>query len=257
MMGERSKTLKDKALKRDDFICQKCKLKDKTGIKLEAHHIIPLYLGGKDDLDNLITLCFDCHHYAPDNPEEFKEYIGEEIEGTLTTLIKAWKLVGEEHPELVKEINSAKMNKTNEEILKKENQELRKENESLKNQLENFSFQKENQKSEMVKKASQGNSMSRPPFGYEIIEGKLIPGKDSYLVEEIFQDFLNNKISLTQLAKKYSFSVNGLKKILRNFTYIGKIKFSGQAYQGSHQPLLSSTLFNHVQDKLEKLGIKV
>ena len=38
--------------------------------------------------------------------------------------------------------------------------------------------------------------------------------------------------------------------------YIGKIKFNNQIFEGGHQPIISSTLFNHVQDKLERLGIK-
>jgi len=63
-------------------------------------------------------------------------------------------------------------------------------------------------------------------------------------------------VGTTKLAQKYKFSVNGLKKVLTNQTYLGKIKFDGQTYQGSHQCLVSSTLFNHVQNKLEKLGIK-
>ncbi|MCK4647354.1 HNH endonuclease [Candidatus Pacearchaeota archaeon] len=108
-MRKRSKTLKIKALKRDNFVCQKCGFEDKTGAKLEAHHIIPLYLMGKDELNNLITLCFDCHHYSPDKPEDFKEYMGEETEGTLTTLIKAWKLVRKEHPELFEEDSFSKI----------------------------------------------------------------------------------------------------------------------------------------------------
>ena len=114
----------------------------------------------------------------------------------------------------------------------------------------------ERTKFSMEKKARDGSIVTRAPFGYKLEDKKLIPAENSYLVQEIFQDFLNKEISLTKLAKKYNFSVNGLKKILTNQTYLGKIKFSGQIHQGSHQPLISSTLFNHVQNKLEKLGIK-
>jgi len=60
---------------------------------LEAHHIIPLCFDGKDELENLITLCNDCHHFAPNKKDEFKEYMKEECNGTLTTLIKALKIV--------------------------------------------------------------------------------------------------------------------------------------------------------------------
>ena len=115
---------------------------------------------------------------------------------------------------------------------------------------------KEKQKQGMIQKAAKGNLMSRVPFGYKIFEGKLIPAESFKEIEEIFEEFLNEGKSLRNLAKKHSLSVNGLKKILKNFTYIGKIKFNNQIYDGGHQPLISTTLFNHVQNKLEKKGIK-
>ena len=108
----------------------------------------------------------------------------------------------------------------------------------------------------MVKKAILGRVMSRAPFGYRIEKGNLVPAENYLEVEEIFEDFLENKISLRKLARKHNLSVNGLKKILTNFTYIGKIKFNNQIYEGNHKPILSSTLFNHVQNKIEKFGIK-
>ncbi len=114
----------------------------------------------------------------------------------------------------------------------------------------------ERQKQGMVRKAETGKLMSRAPFGYEITDGKLIPAQNSREVEEIFEEFLNNNLSLRQLAQKHNLSVNGLKKILKNFTYLGKIKFNNQIYNGNHEPLVSSTLFNHVQNKLEKMKIK-
>ncbi|MBU0958875.1 MAG: HNH endonuclease [Nanoarchaeota archaeon] len=103
-MQNRDKYLRTKTLKRYNFTCQKCKLEDKTGKKLEAHHIIPLYARGKDEIDNIITLCFDCHRYAPNDFEEFKEYIKDEIEGIVTALIKAFKKVKAENPELIEEM---------------------------------------------------------------------------------------------------------------------------------------------------------
>jgi site-specific DNA recombinase len=113
----------------------------------------------------------------------------------------------------------------------------------------------ERTKFSMDKKARDGHPITRAPFGYKLEEKKLVPKENSYQVQEVFQDFLNKNISLTKLAKKYGFSVNGLKKILTNQTYLGKVKFDKQTYTGVHQSLISSTLFNHVQNKLEKLGI--
>lgn len=109
-------------------------------------------------------------------------------------------------------------------------------------------------KKSMSEKASKGNPMSRPAFGYFLQEGKLIPAENFREVQDIFEEFVNEKVSLNQLAKKHHFSVNGIKKILKNFTYVGKIKFNGEIHQGSHQPLISNTLFNHAQNKLSKIS---
>lgn len=112
------------------------------------------------------------------------------------------------------------------------------------------------QKKGMIKKACEGKVMSRAPYGYKIENNQLIPNENSREVEKIFEDFLNSPLSLNKLSKKYGFSVNGLKKILFNFTYLGKIKFNGEVHDGTHISLISSTLFNHVQNKLENLKIK-
>lgn len=114
----------------------------------------------------------------------------------------------------------------------------------------------ERQKNGMVKKAIKGSLMSRAPFGYRVEGGKLVLAENSAEVEEIFEEFLNEDLSLRRIAEKHKFSVNGLKKILRNFAYIGKIKFNNQVFEGTHESIISTTLFNHVQNKLEKLGVK-
>ena len=99
-MKSRSQTLRKQVLERDDFTCQKCKIQDKMGTILEVHHIIPLYVQEKEELNNLITLCNDCHHFTPDKPKDFKEYMREEMTGTATTLMKSIGKVRKEHSEL-------------------------------------------------------------------------------------------------------------------------------------------------------------
>jgi site-specific DNA recombinase len=135
-------------------------------------------------------------------------------------------------------------------------EKLKKENEELKREVERLKANRINQKKAMIKKAIQGNLMSRAPFGYRIQDRKLVPAENSREIEEIFEEFLNENLSLRKIAEKHKLSVNGLKKILKNFTYIGKIKFNNQIFEGNHQPIISTTLFNHVQNKFEKLGIK-
>lgn len=112
------------------------------------------------------------------------------------------------------------------------------------------------QKKGMISKAEKGRIMSRAPFGYEIQKSDLIPAKNSDEVREIFEEFLEKNTTLNNLAEKHKLSVNGLKKILSNFAYIGKIKFNNEIYNGTHTPLISSILFNKVQDKLEQIKKK-
>ena len=135
-------------------------------------------------------------------------------------------------------------------------EKLKKENLELKQELKKLKEFTENRKIAMLEKAKKGKLMSRPAFGYKIENNNLVPAQNSDEVREIFEEFLNKNISLTNLSKKHHLSVNGLKKIITNYTYIGKIKFNNQIYNANHQPLVSSTLFNHVQNKIEKLGLK-
>lgn len=113
-------TLRRKTLERDDFTCQKCKIQDKTGKSLEVHHINPLYSQGKDELSNLITLCNDCHHFAPDKEEEFKEYMKEEMTGTATTLMKSIEKVRKDHPEFFDDLTDEESKGEHETIIDKE-----------------------------------------------------------------------------------------------------------------------------------------
>ena len=135
------------------------------------------------------------------------------------------------------------------EKLKKENQELREEIAKLKNRGQL-------QKQGMIKKAIKGGVMSRAPFGYKIENKKLVAMENKDEVREIFEEFLEKNISLRKIAKQHNLSVNGLKKILTNFTYIGKINFNNQIHEGNHEQIISPTLFNHVQNKIERLNIK-
>jgi len=136
------------------------------------------------------------------------------------------------------------------EKLKQENKELKQEIEKLKKQRGQI------QKLGMIKQVSQGKHVSRIPFGYKWENRKLIPAQNFREVEEIFIEFLQPENNLSKVASKHNFSVNGLKKILRNFVYVGKVKFDGQIYSGNQQAIVSSTLFNRVQNKLDKLKLK-
>ena len=57
------------ALDRDKYTCQCC---GKKSMRFEVHHIIFRSNGGGDDLDNLITLCENCHKAIHDGTKTLK-----------------------------------------------------------------------------------------------------------------------------------------------------------------------------------------
>ena len=48
-------------LRRDGFRCQECS----TYTEAPPHHVIKLSQGGSDILENMVTLCVDCHARYP------------------------------------------------------------------------------------------------------------------------------------------------------------------------------------------------
>ena len=55
-----TKKLRFEIFKRDDFKCQYCG-STPPSVVLEIDHIAPVSKGGDNDIDNLITSCFDCN----------------------------------------------------------------------------------------------------------------------------------------------------------------------------------------------------
>lgn len=68
------KAIKDDALVAAARHC--CVCHEYKGLSIEVHHIIPKEQGGKDDFDNAIPLCFECHadagHYHAQHPKGSK-----------------------------------------------------------------------------------------------------------------------------------------------------------------------------------------
>lgn len=68
-------------LNRDNYTCQCCKTKKGT---LHVHHIIYRSNGGSDKMDNLITLCEDCHRKLHDGQlQNFESKLAGKRKGSL------------------------------------------------------------------------------------------------------------------------------------------------------------------------------
>lgn len=57
--------LRGQVFGRDGYVCQWCKV---PGGRLDPHHILPRGRGGKDTLDNLVSLHRLCHRYVHEHP---------------------------------------------------------------------------------------------------------------------------------------------------------------------------------------------
>tara|TARA_Y100000310_G_scaffold332452_1_gene408059 strand:- start:244 stop:1023 length:780 start_codon:yes stop_codon:yes gene_type:complete len=107
----------------------------------------------------------------------------------------------------------------------------------------------------MERKAKEGGFITKAPKGYKLVNKNLIIDEEkNQEVKEIFNEFLNHKISLTKLAKKCQMTTSGVKKLLKNTTYLGKVKFADKESQGNHKPLISLEIFNKVQEKLKEIS---
>lgn len=103
----------------------------------------------------------------------------------------------------------------------------------------------------MERKAKEGGFITKAPKGYRLSNKELLVNdEESKKVKAIFDEFLNSDISLTQLAKKNNMTTAGIKKLLLNTTYIGKVKFASKESEGHHRPIIEKETFIKVQDKL-------
>src|SRR3989344_4472176 len=104
----------------------------------------------------------------------------------------------------------------------------------------------------MQRKSKEGGFVNKPPFGYKMVDQNLeFDSESAPQVRQIFEEYLTGNLSLNKLAKKHGFSVNGLKKLLSNTSYLGEVKFAGEANKGSHKALIERELFDQVQARFK------
>src|SRR3989344_6663779 len=89
--------IRKRILSRDKNKCQKCESIDETGRNLDIHHITPAVFGGNNSEENLVTLCRECHYYAPNDKEDFEAYVEEKLDGPSTMMMLAFKKFREKY----------------------------------------------------------------------------------------------------------------------------------------------------------------
>ncbi|MGH7889501.1 MAG: recombinase family protein [Thermodesulfobacteriota bacterium] len=126
----------------------------------------------------------------------------------------------------------------------------------------------ERTRDKMIQRAEKGLWNGKAPFGYKLIEKKLIiDKKDGSAVKEMFETFaLTGSLMKTMaLVKERGWkspktdkpiTLNGVFHILRNPAYMGKMLWAGKIYLSNHEPLISEEFFNHAQSLTKEKTIK-
>lgn len=96
-----------------------------------------------------------------------------------------------------------------------------------------------------------------PPTGYDYLDGHLVVNEyESMQVREVFERFLKGQSIhsiRSYMSMHYTNKYGNWKShtlvlnILRNSTYIGKVKFKGTVYEGNHKPIISEDTFYAAQ----------
>lgn len=77
---------RDQVFERDNYTCQICNESPEDERLLEVHHIVPLSEGGSDNLENLVTVCPNCHRKL--EYSELKEELTEHINNTFQNSVQ-------------------------------------------------------------------------------------------------------------------------------------------------------------------------
>ena len=94
-----------------------------------------------------------------------------------------------------------------------------------------------------------------------------IDREKSKLVKKVFELYATGAYPLHSLAnwcvkhnlrgnKNNKISISSLQKILQNIFYIGLMKFKGEVFEGTHEPLISKKLFDTCKEVMAKRGKK-
>lgn len=95
------------------------------------------------------------------------------------------------------------------------------------------------------------------PIGYDYSDGKLVINDyEAMQIQEIFDLFIKGStmhgirdIMKSKYSNKYSSwnNAGAIGKILKNTTYIGKLRYKGEEYEGQHEAIIPNDVFHSAQ----------
>ena len=96
------------------------------------------------------------------------------------------------------------------------------------------------------KKINSGEMLNRAPMGYIYRNSRLVVNEEeAEKVREIFNMWAAG-IHYKEIAKKFNIPISSLYEIIKNPTYIGKVKYRDKLYDGAHKGVIDEELFRKV-----------
>lgn len=100
------------------------------------------------------------------------------------------------------------------------------------------------------KKINSGEILNRAPIGYVYRNGKLVVNEEeAEKVREIFNMWAAG-IHYKEISEKFNIPVSTLYEIIKNPTYIGKVKYRDKLHNGVHKGIINEELFRKVNSQL-------
>jgi len=101
----------------------------------------------------------------------------------------------------------------------------------------------ENVKMGMAQARAEGRWTSRPPLGYDLVDGMLVPNAHAATVRRVFE-LRARGASQTEIREATGLNHSTVVEMLRRRTYLGEIPHKGTWSPGKHEPIISKELWN-------------
>lgn len=103
------------------------------------------------------------------------------------------------------------------------------------------------------KKIKDGEALNRAPIGYIYKNKRFVVNEEgAKKVREIFEMWASG-VNYKEISSKFSIPVSTLYEIVKNPTYIGKIRYKGQLYKANHKGIVDEELFFKINENSSKI----
>jgi site-specific DNA recombinase len=100
----------------------------------------------------------------------------------------------------------------------------------------------ENVRLGMHQAARQGKWTNRPKFGYDLVDGELVPNADAPTVRRIFE-LRARGLSYPRIEELTGVKYSTARTVACSHIYLGEVLLNGQWYPGNHEPLVTAKEF--------------